>query len=161
MTAYCAFQARATPVSKQAAQFRIAGTADRQLGLVVEYRNTTVLLRKLDLCQSRYVQHIAPMDAQESPPAQLCLEFSERLFLEVASAGRADRHIVVLRFDIVDLLDRNDVHIRAIPNQHAIDRAALAVRIEQCAYRQRIARAHPDARQLQRFVETLGAERLQ
>src|ERR1700727_456695 len=49
--------------SQQRAQLQVARAADGQLRLVVEHGHTAVLFGQFYLCQARYVQDIAPVDA--------------------------------------------------------------------------------------------------
>src|ERR1700733_2342830 len=113
--------------SQQIAQFCIARAADGQLSLVVENGNAAVLFGQLYLCQPRHIQNKAAVDAQEPSSRKLLFEFAERLFLQVIAAGRADRYVVVLRLNVVDLFHRNHVHMGAIPYEKEINCRALAM----------------------------------
>ena len=50
------------------------------------------------------------------------LDRRERLVLQILPAVRDEAHVVVLRFDVVDPLDREDVDLRAVADQHALER---------------------------------------
>src|ERR1700719_5373170 len=155
------YRCRRQASSQQFAQFRVARTADGQLSLVVENGNAAVLFGQLYFCQPRYIENEAAMDTQESPCRQLPLEFAKSLFLEIASSRRPDRYIVVLRFDIVDLIDRDHMHMGAVPYEQAIDCSALTMGLEQLSRRNRLALGDAQPRQLQRFGEALRPKRLE
>ena len=59
---------------------------------------------------------------------ELRLEIAERLLLEIAPPAALDGDVVVLRLEVVDLLDGNDVHLGALANQDALQRRAVRPR---------------------------------
>ena len=88
---------------------------------------------------------------------------AERLLLEVRLPVRLERDVVVLRLDVVDLVDRQHVHVRAVADQHALGRSRTAAgrRGSSASIGSAVlARSRSRARR-ERLLEPLGAERLQ
>src|SRR5581483_12256249 len=101
-------------------QPRVTRTADWELSAVRQHGDTGVFRAKLDLRQPREVQDVAAVDAHEGRRVEQRLEFAERLFLEIRLAAGPNGHVIVLRFDPVDLLDGDDVDVGAIANEDAL-----------------------------------------
>src|SRR5687768_13361159 len=102
------------------------------------------------------------MDPHEAAGIEELLEIRQRLLLEIALTSHLDRDVVVLRLDVVDLLDRDDVHVRAVTDEDSAKRRPAGLRLRnQSLNRRMLPRAYPGARAIERFREALAAERLQ
>ena len=78
------------------------------------------------------------MDADEAIGVEELLELRQRLLLQQLPAPDLQGDVIVLRFEVVDLRDRDDVNIRLVANEDALERRARRPRLRD----QRLGRSH-------------------
>src|ERR1051326_2031162 len=101
-------------------QTGIARTAHRQPGAIGEDRDATLLAIGLDARDPLQVHDGGSMNANEAGGVERSLEVGDGLLLEVRFAAAVQRHIIVLRLGIIELIKRNNMHAGAILNYSAL-----------------------------------------
>src|SRR3954467_1152131 len=104
---------------EQPAQPRVAGAADRQTLAVAEHGDAVLALVQLAPRQPIEVEHERAMDADELRRIERRLDLGERLLLQVLLALAAEADVIVLRLHVLDFLDRQHVHPRAVADEDA------------------------------------------
>src|SRR6476620_11600078 len=97
---------------QQFRQPRIAGTADRQLRPVAKDGDAAVFRVQLDAGDALDVEEVRSVNPHEPRRIEESLGHPERLILEIGLAFRAKRYVVVLRFDVIDPVNRQHVDLR-------------------------------------------------
>jgi len=59
------------------------------------------------------------VDAYEPRSVEQHFEVGERLFLQIGLAAGFHGHVIVLRLDVVDLVDRDHMDVAAIADEYA------------------------------------------
>src|SRR6201999_3880808 len=108
------------------AQLLVAAAADRHALAAAQARGVAVGAGALDRLQVREADDERAVHAQEARGVELLLDLRDALRLQVALAVDVDREVVALRLDALDLLDGDHVHLLAIADQDAFERARLA-----------------------------------
>jgi hypothetical protein len=91
---------------------------------------------------------------------ELLLDRAQRLMLQIFLAVDDKRDVVVLCLNVVDPVDAENVHLRTISNQHAVQHTARIAPDQRIDTGDFGGPAEFRARSIQRFAESLGAERL-
>src|SRR4029453_17114913 len=99
---------------QQLGQSRIARTADRQFRAVPEDRHAAVLCVKLNPRDAFDVQQIRSMNTNEARRIEEALDCGKRLILEIRLALRMERDVIVLRLDVIDLVDGQHMDPRTV-----------------------------------------------
>ena len=128
---------------------------------VREDRDPVVFDRELDPDEPRDVENNPTMDPDEHVFVEQRLELGQRLLLQVSPARRLHRHVIVLRFEVVDLLDRNHVHVGTIADENPLERRLPRASGRGQARRHFLPRRDSAARAIERLGEPLRAERLE
>ncbi len=102
------------------------------------------------------------MDAHETLRVELRLEPLQRLLLEVLAAAAVQRNVVILSFDVVDLVRLDHVDVRAFADQHALDRLLRPHGIDELGHgRDDRAQRQAAPHAIDRTPDPLLADRLQ
>src|ERR1043166_4515256 len=101
-------------LAQQRLQLRVSGAAYRQLGAVGEHGYTAVLGVGFNPCDAFQVHDIRAMNAHEALRIELCLNARDCLLLQVVLLLAPQRDVVVLRLDVIELVDRNNMDFGAV-----------------------------------------------
>ena len=114
-------------LSKQCAEARVTASAHGQPGVVAKDGNPAVCVCGVDFREPIDVQQIRTVNAHELTRIQHRFELRHRLFLQKSAPFRMDRDVIVLRFGVIDLAERDDVNGRAVADEHARERTTAAL----------------------------------
>src|SRR5215469_15414990 len=102
------------------------------------------------------------MHTYELRGVQCALNLSERLLFQQPLPFRTKAHIVILRFDVIDLRNRKHVYVRAVPDRNSLHVRSWRTRGgNEFGWRKRIFRLEPAACAVYRFSQPLLREWLQ
>ncbi len=141
----------------------MAGPADRKLRAVAEHRDAAVARVRLDARDSFQVCDIGPVNAHELFGVQLPFDARNGLLLQIIFLFAAQRDVVVLRLNVIQAVDWDDVNLRAVFHHHPLQlllrRAGGRGKLGGRDRRPGISQPRPDF--FERFLQPIGAEGLQ
>src|ERR1017187_6152572 len=138
----------------------VAGAADGQARAIVQNRDSAFLPIGFDARNPVQVDDGGAVDAYEAGRIERLLERRNGLLLEIALAAAVERHVVVLRFHVIQFVDGDDLDPRTILHHDALRKLAWDTRrLRQTGGKA----AFPQARlgPAERHLEALRAERLE
>src|SRR6188472_3510277 len=106
----------------------MAGTRHRQLAAIRKNGEPAVLTVQVNACESLDVQDERAMDTYKTCWIELRFQIAHRLLLAQMLAADGERQVIVLRFHIVDALDRQHVYAAFMTDQDAFERLARRTR---------------------------------
>src|SRR5215831_18797056 len=111
-------------------QARVARAAHGKLRAVVQHHDAAILGVRLDPGDALQVDDIGAVNAGESRRIELPFYARYGLLLQIVFLVAAERDVVVLRFDVIELGDGDDVHFGPVLHYDALQllprRAAAA-----------------------------------
>ena len=103
------------------AEAGVTGAADGELRSVVEHGDVAIFAVGLDAGDAFEVDDVGAMDAEEARRVEGGFEAGDGLLLQVLFAVGAEGDVVVLRFGVIELGDRNDENSGAVADGDAIE----------------------------------------
>src|ERR1700691_6545122 len=104
-------------VIQQCFQARVARATHRQSRAVAKNRQAAVLPVWFDSDDPFKIDDVGPVNANKSSWIKPGLDAGDSLLLQMLGAVSCQGHVVVLRFHVVQLGDRNQRHPRAIRSE--------------------------------------------
>src|SRR5215471_15927995 len=83
---------------------------------------------ELELRKTIDIQNIRSMNSDELGGVEAGFDLGESLLLQEPFSLGMKAHVIILRFDIVDLRHRNDIHVRAIAYGNTLEMCARRTR---------------------------------
>src|SRR5438132_11260154 len=99
----CASFSASAELPENGVEPSIAGPADRQSHTVAKNGGMAVFCVEFQLGESIDIQNVRAMNANELRRIETRFDLAERLLLQKLLPFRAERHVIVLRFHVIDL----------------------------------------------------------